>query len=368
MLSLVLVPAGAAQTPQGCQPGQQPAYVFGFADLHDYLGDAMGEPLTCEFADPNGTGDVHQRTNRGLAFWRKSTNTPTFTNGFDHWGHTSDGWAHWLGDSIDPPGVVPPAATPTPPPASTPTPGEARPTPTPTVVPDITTSKYLDMFRAEGGGVFKNVTTGLPFRRVEASWDNSYRACPPRGPNPDCIRGRIRASTIIGPGATAERLEARAFIYNTFRADRADAQIEADVAWDGRLASVVAADSMTSIEFELVVRDADGREVPGTPFTIVTEQIGPGAIQGVDTLTVQGNRKITVPVKLRPGGSYRIEFQLTCRARASVNLTTTQCYFGGEPRNETNAFFAEWTALRVAFDKGICSASQAGDGCIYRDA
>src|SRR5262249_36337290 len=57
-----------------------------------------------EFADPNGTGDVHQTTTTGLAFWRKSTNTPTFTNGWEHWAHSSRGWLCWTGQSIDPTG------------------------------------------------------------------------------------------------------------------------------------------------------------------------------------------------------------------------------------------------------------------------
>jgi Protein of unknown function (DUF1524) len=85
-------------------------YVFGFADLHRFLGPIMGEALTCETADPNGTGDVHQQTNGGLAFWRRSTNTPTFTNGSDHWAHTDKGWLCWTGGSIDPPSDAGPCA------------------------------------------------------------------------------------------------------------------------------------------------------------------------------------------------------------------------------------------------------------------
>jgi len=92
------VPAG-----NHCGAGVTPRFTFGFADLKARLGDAMGEPLTCEFADPNGTGDVHQQTTRGLAFWRKDTNTPTFTNGSEHWGRTPAGWVEWSGTSIDPP-------------------------------------------------------------------------------------------------------------------------------------------------------------------------------------------------------------------------------------------------------------------------
>ena len=102
-LLLVLSQTVAAQTAQGCQAGQTPQFTFGFADLKGHIGDAMGDPVTCEFADPNGTGDIQQRTTTGLAFWRKSTNTPTFTDGFDHWAETPNGWVTWTGASIDPP-------------------------------------------------------------------------------------------------------------------------------------------------------------------------------------------------------------------------------------------------------------------------
>ena len=96
-------PAALAQVAGGCAEGQAPRFMFGFADLKAHIGDAMGEPVTCEFSDPNGTGDVHQRTTSGLAFWRKSTNTPTFTNGFEHWANTPEGWVTWTGAGIDPP-------------------------------------------------------------------------------------------------------------------------------------------------------------------------------------------------------------------------------------------------------------------------
>jgi Pentapeptide repeats (8 copies) len=41
-----------------CAPGQAPQYVFGFADPKARIGDAMADPVTCEFPDPNGTGDI----------------------------------------------------------------------------------------------------------------------------------------------------------------------------------------------------------------------------------------------------------------------------------------------------------------------
>jgi len=56
--------------------------------------------------------DTEQNTTAGLAFWRKATNTPTFTNGFDHWALTSTGLVYWTGDSIDPPRTA--AAVPAP--------------------------------------------------------------------------------------------------------------------------------------------------------------------------------------------------------------------------------------------------------------
>jgi hypothetical protein len=96
-------PAPPVPSANHCGVGVVPAFTLGFATLKARLGDAMGEPLTCEFADPNGTGDVHQQTTRGLAFWRKGTNTPTFTNGSDHWGYTPAGWVEWKGTSVDPP-------------------------------------------------------------------------------------------------------------------------------------------------------------------------------------------------------------------------------------------------------------------------
>lgn len=103
LAAFVAIPIDArASTDTGCAPGQTARYVFGFAELNRFIGRAMGDPSTCEFADPGGTGDVHQSTSNGLAFWRKTTNTPTFTDGFNHWGHTPQGWAYWTGSSIDP--------------------------------------------------------------------------------------------------------------------------------------------------------------------------------------------------------------------------------------------------------------------------
>lgn len=61
----------------------------------------MGQPLECEHPD-SVSGDTLQRTTTGLAFYRKSSNTPTFTDGTTHWALTPDGVQTWASDSIDP--------------------------------------------------------------------------------------------------------------------------------------------------------------------------------------------------------------------------------------------------------------------------
>jgi hypothetical protein len=73
--------------------------------LHEQIGDVMGVPTGCEH---NGDGDDRiQRTSagagNGLAYWRKSTNTPSFTNGYHHWALTSRGIVEWAGGGPDRP-------------------------------------------------------------------------------------------------------------------------------------------------------------------------------------------------------------------------------------------------------------------------
>jgi hypothetical protein len=105
----VLAPAeiAGAQSDTHCPAGEAPNFSAGFAALKALVGDVMGNAITCEFPDPNGTGDVQQRTTTGLAYWRKSTNTPTFTNGSNHWAETPDGFVTWAGASADPPQAFP---------------------------------------------------------------------------------------------------------------------------------------------------------------------------------------------------------------------------------------------------------------------
>jgi hypothetical protein len=113
LLLLSSTVAGSAQSAPRCGPGESPTYVFGFASLHDQLDAGMGQPVSCEYADPNGSGDTLQDTTGGLAYWRKATNTPTFTDGATHWALTEIGLVSWTGPSIDPPpqNWSPPAPT-----------------------------------------------------------------------------------------------------------------------------------------------------------------------------------------------------------------------------------------------------------------
>lgn len=164
----------AAQQQTFCGPGQAPRYVFGFADLKEQLGEAMGEPLTCEFPDPNGTGDVHQQTTTGLAFWRKRTNTPTFTNGWEHWGRTPAGWVYWLGSSIDPASdVVPWPLMPLDAPANPEPPKPLPPLPPP---PAPTAPYYPSCAAARQAGAAP-IYRGQPGYRAGLDRDNDGIAC-----------------------------------------------------------------------------------------------------------------------------------------------------------------------------------------------
>ena len=98
-------PAALAQAAPHCSPGTSPRFSNGFASLKSALGDIMGEPIECEHTQ-GSNGDVLQRTSTGLSFWRKSTNTPTFTDGYRHWALTPRGLVAWVGDAIDPPATA----------------------------------------------------------------------------------------------------------------------------------------------------------------------------------------------------------------------------------------------------------------------
>ena len=99
MVTVFTAPLNAAPF---CASGQDPEFLFGFAHLKSLLGDSMGEPVECEHANPQNE-DALQQTTTGLAFYRNATNTPTFTDGWNHWAWTADGLDYWTGSSIDPP-------------------------------------------------------------------------------------------------------------------------------------------------------------------------------------------------------------------------------------------------------------------------
>jgi len=95
-------PPTLAQAAPYCAAGQTPHFQFGFQSLAALLGPTMGQPTECEHANASN-GDTLQHTMVGLAFYRASTNTPTFTDGYNHWALTTGGPVRWTGDSIDPP-------------------------------------------------------------------------------------------------------------------------------------------------------------------------------------------------------------------------------------------------------------------------
>jgi len=95
LLTVATFASGSAAAPY-CAEGQEPEYVLGFAFMKSQLGNTMGAPLECEHTNPEN-GDALQTTTTGLAFYRKATNTPTFTDGWLHWAWTADGLVTWTG-------------------------------------------------------------------------------------------------------------------------------------------------------------------------------------------------------------------------------------------------------------------------------
>ena len=170
ILAAFVAPAGAAPH---CATGQEPEFLFGFAHLKSLLGETMGLPTECENSNPQN-GDTLQNTTAGLAFNRKSTNIPTFTDGFNHWGWTADGLVHWTGDAIDAPGYAPP---PTPTPAATVTPVSS---PTPQATPAATATPTVAAFvppdvkamdeRSGGPGVDIRTAVEAFVENVAATW------------------------------------------------------------------------------------------------------------------------------------------------------------------------------------------------------
>jgi hypothetical protein len=227
-------------------------------------------------------------------------------------------------------------------------------------VPAILSPKFHDIFRAEGGTISKSANTGLPFRRVEAAWDNSYIGCPGAG----CVRGKASVWTGVGPFAIGESLEASAQVYNTFVAQRRDANLLMDVNWNGQLAAVVGANANSGVEIEILVRELNGNTIvktlPGMPYSVLSEELGLEAISGVDILDLEDSRSVNIPLKLEPGKTYRIDLKVTCNTRAAASASSTTCTFWGADKG------VEWTKQVIEYDTGICPPARKGDGCIYQ--
>ncbi len=90
ILALLLLGfSGVARAQEFCPPGQSPQFIYGFALLKSQLGEVMGQPVECEHYD--GAGNAAQQTTTGQAFYRRETNTPTFTSGGQTWTWTAQG-------------------------------------------------------------------------------------------------------------------------------------------------------------------------------------------------------------------------------------------------------------------------------------
>lgn len=103
-----------------CSAGQ-PRLAPAFADLVAQLGSRVGDATECEHTDA-ASGDVQQSTSNGLLYLRKSTSTPTFTDGGEHWALRSGQLLDWTSAEVDPPAAAQVIATtpaqPTPAPAA----------------------------------------------------------------------------------------------------------------------------------------------------------------------------------------------------------------------------------------------------------
>jgi hypothetical protein len=173
-----------------CRPGQSPQFTFGFASLKAHLGPTMGEPIECEHPN-NANGDTLQRTSTGLAYWRKSTNTPTFTDGYRHWAITSAGLVAWVGASPDPPATATPAA---------PIPGAGAPTRTlESFVGGV--SGQIDAFWSE---VFQ--AAGVQYASPRMQWVPRGAVIPSCGPPASSPFYCSSTRTVVLPAIFFERL------------------------------------------------------------------------------------------------------------------------------------------------------------------
>lgn len=127
-------PVWAASEPAPfCAPDEAPHFAFGIAALHDAIGPIMGDALECEHPN-SANGDTLQQTTTGLAMYRQSSNTPEFTDGWNHWALTTSGILAWSGGDVTAAGVDA-----TPPPASSASSGTASSAPS-TTAPSATSA------------------------------------------------------------------------------------------------------------------------------------------------------------------------------------------------------------------------------------
>ena len=235
----------------------------------------------------------------------------------------------------------------------------STPPPTATATPAVTWAKFYDIFRAEGGGGDQNETTSLPLRRLDWSWDNSYRQCPPQEPNPDCIRGAVSATTATGPLAIGQRLESSAFVYNTFTAQTTTADIEMAVNWSVDLFTLVALDVYSGATVRLTVFELNSageklRTLPGFPVDVFARELSQAEIRAVSSVEEKDGRVVTQSMQLQKGTTYRIELEAACRTRNIISGSASTCHVD-----------AEWTSLAIVYETGICGQDQGGPGCIY---
>src|SRR6476659_2044481 len=78
--AILASPVCVSRAESACPDGQAPAFVAGFASLHEHLGAVMGEPLDCERTELR-SGNAQQQTTTGIAVYQGDTNTLEFTNG-----------------------------------------------------------------------------------------------------------------------------------------------------------------------------------------------------------------------------------------------------------------------------------------------
>ncbi|MGB0386418.1 MAG: alpha/beta hydrolase family protein [Ardenticatenaceae bacterium] len=70
--------AHAQSTNNYCAPGQEPAFVLGFAELKEEYGGWVGDPVECEHYDAKG--NAYQKTTRGLLYYDKAAGQPGFVS------------------------------------------------------------------------------------------------------------------------------------------------------------------------------------------------------------------------------------------------------------------------------------------------